>query len=110
MDLSGQALGRLDELREPRFLDVASRDLSAGLGEPASEVRAHAWARTGDDDLELGELHASGYITCPQMFGAGATGAAVSVGAVGVCVAVLAVGAKCARPAAIDVALAAVPR
>ena len=38
-------------------LDVAGGDLGAGLGEAASEVRAHALGRTGDHDLEIRQLH-----------------------------------------------------
>ena len=43
---------RLGERGEAVLVDVAGGDLSAGLGEPASEVRAHALGATGDDDLQ----------------------------------------------------------
>src|SRR6185503_10298688 len=39
------------------LLDVAGGDLGTGLGEPASEVRAHPLGGTGDDDLQRRKLH-----------------------------------------------------
>ena len=57
VDLAGEAAGGLGERGEPVFLDVASGDLGAGLGQTLREVRAHALGRAGDDDLEVGQLH-----------------------------------------------------